>query len=132
MPQRTKPHYLPAIVEDERAALGGAALFRGDEDIPWSRVVRPDGHFDGGWAKVGARAEGPRALHRRGRRVWQGLDLRKARGACLWGAQGGSGLRGALERSAPQGARQSEVGGGTQRRKEAASCESRGHRGSLH
>src|SRR5215212_1278778 len=73
-PKGTEPHHLPAIVEDHRAALAGAALFRGDEDVAGSCVVRPGGDLDGGRAKVGARAEGPRALHRRGRSVWQGLE----------------------------------------------------------
>src|SRR5829696_2168880 len=130
MPQRTKPHYLPAIVEDERAALGGTALFRGDEYISGSRVVRTSGHLDDGRAKVGARTEGQRAPHGRGRSVLQGLDLGKAHGARLRGAEG-SELPRALERSATNGARQGEVCG-TQHRKEASSREPRSHRGSLH
>jgi hypothetical protein len=59
-----EPHHLPAIVEDHGAALPSPALPRGDEDVAIGSVARLLGHINSGWAKVRARAEGPRSLRR--------------------------------------------------------------------
>src|SRR5215217_8757564 len=57
--QGTEPHYLPAIVEDHRAALP-----RSDEDVAGGSLVRLHSHINSGRTKVRSRAEGPRALRR--------------------------------------------------------------------
>src|ERR671911_1338630 len=53
--QGMEPHNLPAIVDDHRAALPGAAFFGGDEDIAGGGVIaRLCGHLDDGWVEVRA------------------------------------------------------------------------------
>src|SRR5215208_2541516 len=64
--QGTEPHYLPFVVDDQRAALPCIALLWGEEDVAGGGGARLLGDLDGGRAKVGARAEGPRATPRRG------------------------------------------------------------------
>src|SRR5215204_7084347 len=66
--QEVQPHGLSVVVENHRAALPCVALLRSNEDIAGGDVIaRLCGHLDDGWAKVGARAEGPHATLRRGR-----------------------------------------------------------------
>src|SRR5215218_3246521 len=66
--QEVQPHGLSVVVEDHRTALLCVALLRSNEDIAGGDVIaRLCGHLNRGWAKVGARAEGPHATLRRGR-----------------------------------------------------------------
>src|SRR5829696_6352953 len=61
-----KPHELPLVIDYHWAVLPGA-LLDGQEDVAWGGIVRVRCcHLDSGRTQVGARAEGPHALFRRG------------------------------------------------------------------
>src|SRR5215212_9753383 len=48
--QRTEPHHLAAIVDDQRAALPHLTLLRGHKDVAWGCVVCFSYHLHDRWA----------------------------------------------------------------------------------